>query len=192
MSEITYLHYSGSDAEILALIKQLLQPRGKNNTQLHEPATPKPESAAHDEQEPETFREIARRFCQLLDEAAARGSFGQKDAINFWLLKDGKVEASELYSAAGAKDGKGWVPFGNGLTRNLRKAIREAGGGPPLSNIGRCNGIPSYPFSWYGYKKDPADGHWDYLIEPTLLPYLKAAFQIADSEGQNEKGQTSE
>jgi hypothetical protein len=192
MSDITYLHYSGSDAEILALIKQLLEPRGENNTQVHEPATPKAESAAHDEHEPEKFRAIAGRFCQLLDEAAARGSFGQKHALKHWLLKDGTVEATELYSAAGAKGGKGWVPFGNGLTRNLRKAVREAGGGLPLSRIGRCNGIPSLPFSWYGYKKDPADGHWDYVIEPTLLPYLKAAFQMVDSEDQNEKGQISE
>ena len=190
MSEITCLHYAGSDAQILALINQLLQSRCENNPPVHKAATPEAESAAADEK-PDKLRAIAARFCQLLDEAAARGSFGQKDALKHWLTKHGKVEAIELYTAAGAKDGKGWVPFGNALTRNLRKAVREAGGGPPLSLIGGCTGIPTYPTSWYGYTK-AADGHWDYLIESTLLPYLRAAFEIADNAGQNEKGQITE
>lgn len=88
-----------------------------------------------------------------------------------WLSLDGKAEINDLASAAGVKDAKRYAPIGGALTRNMKKA-----GGPPQS----CIGVPTYPNSWYGWIKNPANGHFEYIIAEKLLPYLKAAFQIVN------------
>lgn len=88
-----------------------------------------------------------------------------------WLLQDGKVEINDLVSASCVEDAKRYGAIGGALTRNMGKA-----GGPSRS----CLGIPSYPSSWYDWFKDPANGRGEYIIVSKLLPYLKAAFQIAN------------
>ena len=171
MSEFTYLKYSGSDAQILALINKLLQSHG-DIPQIHDPAPPEAESATPDEpEESKKLRAIALRFSRLLDQAEASGSPGQKKAMKRWLLQDGKAEINDLATASGVKDAKRYAPIGGALTRNMKKA-----GGPPQS----CIGVPTYPISWYGWIKNPANGNFEYIIAETLLPYLKAAFEIVN------------
>jgi hypothetical protein len=166
--EFTRVKYSGSDAQILALLTKLLESPTENSQQATEPHRPDAELTLD---EPERLKAIAARFYELLDKAATNGSVGQKKAMTQWLIQDGKAQIDDLVSASGVADRKRYGPIGGALSRNMKAA-----GGPPKS----CTGIPHYPAFWYGWIKDGATGREEYIVEPTLLPYLKTAFRIAN------------
>lgn len=156
------------DRETIAFVNHLVQQsNSSSNNQIPEPAAPGVQVAS----DPASLQAIAREFAYWLDKAEENGSVGQKLAMRYWLLNDGKVGYNDLIAASGAKDRRVWAPIINALIRNMRKVKGPNGGAP---------GLPSYPATWFGWVKDEtANGGWVYIIEPTLLPYFKDAFGVA-------------
>jgi hypothetical protein len=100
---------------------------------------------------------IARNFRARLDEVVSYGRKGPMDAIIRWLEKDGVIDLTELWQAAGVASLREYAAIGSSLTRHMVGA-------------GGTN-------QWYRGKPHPDKrGEWQYHISPELVEPLRRAF----------------
>ncbi len=106
-----------------------------------------------------TSIEIANNFRARLEEIESDGRKGPMDAIIRWLQRDGKIELTELWQAAGVASLAEYAGVGSSLTRHMK----GAGG--------------SGTHRWYDWKRHPDKRpEWLYCISPELIKPLQRAF----------------
>jgi hypothetical protein len=149
MPGFTYVHYDGSDEKIIELVSKLVSGNGGSHT------SPAPISVKAVESN--TWDDIARRFAQHINAAAAAGNPGQKNAMMAWLKADGEILLTKLWKAAGVKVQHDYSGVGGSMTKNMMKAK-----GPKEWYTGSLNG----------------DNEWVYKIVPVLVEPLKRSFGL--------------
>jgi hypothetical protein len=148
MPGFTYVHYDGTDERILELVSSLVSGSGKAGGQPIVPLTTNTSS---------TWDEIARRFAQYIDNAAASGNQSQKNAMLAWLKADGEIHLVRLWKAAGVKVQHDYSGVGGSMTKNMMKARG--------------------PRDWYTAHINGND-EWIYKIVPELVEPLKRSFGL--------------
>lgn len=149
MPGFTYVHYDGSDERIMELVSKLVSGNGA-------PQSPKA-SGTDNESEPSAWSEVARRFADNINSAAAHGSPSQKNAMSAWLKADGEIALTKLWKAAGVKTQHDYSGVGGSLTKNMMKARG--------------------PKAWYTWHLG-SDGEWIYKIVPGFVEPLKHSFGL--------------
>ena len=149
MPGFTYVHYDGSDEKIIELVSKLVSGNGGNQ------ASPAPIST--NAVEPITWDEVAHRFAEYINSAAASGNPGQKNAVMAWLKADGEILLTKLWKAAGVKVQHDYSGVGGSMTKNMVKA--------------------KGPKAWYDGSLN-SDGEWVYKIVPVLVEPLKRSFGL--------------
>lgn len=145
--------YEGSDEEIRKYLSSL--PQQSAPAQPPQNGSSAPPSGKSSTQ----FDAIAQAFRKRLDEAAAQGRKGQKEAILAWLRRDGVIDLTDLWKASLVKNQHDYGGIGSSLTRNMRK-------------VGGMK-------QWYTYEPHPTkSGEWQYKIVPELIDPLKTAFGV--------------
>lgn len=147
MPGFTYVHYDGTDERILEVVSKLV---GRNGVL---PAHSAPATASV----PSTWDEIARRFAEYLNAAAAAGNHSQKNAMLAWLKNDGEIHLVKLWKAAGVKAQHDYSGVGGSMTKNMLKARG--------------------PRDWYTGSLN-SGGEWIYKIVPELVEPLKRSFGL--------------
>jgi hypothetical protein len=150
MPGFTYVHYDGSDQQIIELVSKLVS--GNVGARAQIATAPSPNNG----NDPSTWDEIARRFAKYVNSAAAYGSPSQKDAMLAWLKSDGEILLTKLWKAAGVKKQHDYSGVGGSLTKNMMKA--------------------KGPKSWY--TAFLRDGEWFYKIATELVEPLKRNFGL--------------
>jgi hypothetical protein len=150
MPGFTYVHYDGSDEKIIELVSKFVSGNGGNHAS---PAPPIPAKTV----EPSTWDEIARRFAQHINAAAAGGNPGQKNAMIAWLKADGEILLTKLWKAAGVKVQHDYSGVGGSMTKNMMKA--------------------KGPKEWYTGSLN-SNNEWVYKIVPVLVEPLKRSFGL--------------
>jgi hypothetical protein len=150
MPGFTYVHYDGSDEKIIELVSKLVSGNGGNHAS---PAAPISAKAV----EPSTWDDIARRFAQHINAAAAAGNPGQKNAMMAWLKANGEILLTKLWKAAGVKVQHDYSGVGGSMTKNMMKA--------------------KGPKEWYTGSLN-SDNEWVYKIVPVLVEPLKRGFGL--------------
>jgi len=148
MPGFTYVHYDGSDERILDLISKLASDNGGRQV---------PKALISDDSESGAWNEVARRFTENINSAAAYGSPSQKNAMLAWLKADGEIGLTKLWKAAGVKTQHDYSGVGGSLTKNMIKA--------------------KGPKAWYTWHLND-DGEWIYKIVPSLVEPLKQSFGL--------------
>jgi hypothetical protein len=149
MPGFTYVHYDGSDERIMELVSKLVSGNGGSQ--------PKAAPSSNNGNAPSTWDDVARRFAEYIDSAAAYGSPSQKDAMTAWLKADGEILLTKLWKAAGVKRQHDYSGVGGSMTKNMMKAK-----GPKAWYTGALN----------------SDGEWVYKIVPELIDPLKRSFGL--------------
>ena len=145
MPGFTYVHYDGSDDQIIELVSKLVSGNVGSKTQT---AAPSPNNGSG----PSTWDDVARRFAEHVNSAAADGNPSQKEAMVAWLKADGEILLAKLWKAAGVKKQHDYSGVGGSMTKNMMKAK-----GPKAWYTGALNN----------------DGEWVYKIVPELVDPLK-------------------
>jgi hypothetical protein len=149
MPGFTYVHYDGSDEKIIELVSKLVSGNGGNQA----PTAPLSTNAV----EPSTWDDVAKRFAEHINGAAAYGNPSQKNAMMAWLKADGEILLTKLWKAAGVKVQHDYSGVGGSMTKNMMKAK-----GPRAWYTGTLNN----------------DGDWIYKIVPELVEPLKRSFGL--------------
>jgi hypothetical protein len=149
MPGFTYVHYDGSDEKIIELVSKLVAGNGGSKVSNASTAASAAGSSGWDD--------IARRFAEHVNAAAANGNSSQKDAMTAWLKSDGVIPLTKLWKAAGVKRQHDYSGVGGSLTKNMVKAKGAK--------------------EWYtgGLNND---GEWIYKIAPDLVEPLKRSFGL--------------
>ncbi len=143
--------YEGSDEEIRRYLSSMPQ---QSNSAHPAPNVP---NAMQNGKGSSQFDAIAQGFRKRLDEAAAEGRKGQKEAILAWLRRDGVIDLTDLWKASLVKNQHDYGGIGSSLTRNMLK-------------VGGMK-------EWYTYEPHPTkSGEWQYKIMAELIEPLKRAF----------------
>jgi len=150
MPGFTYVHYDGSDERIIDLLSKLV---GGNGGSQAAGTTSAPNNGI----EPSTWDDVARRFAEHVNSAAACGNPGQKDAMTAWLKADGEILLTKLWKAAGVKKQHDYSGVGGSMTKNMMKA--------------------KGPKAWYTAALNN-DGEWVYKVVPELVEPLKCSFGL--------------
>ena len=151
MPNFTFVHYEGSDDHILELLTKLL---GETSRELHTNVPAAKQSTGSI-----SWDEAARRFAEYVNNAAAYGRPGQKNAMLAWLKADGEIPLTKLWGAAGVKVQHDYAGVGGSMTKNMAKA--------------------KGPENWYSWFRNPK-GEWIYKIAPELVEPLKRSFGLQD------------
>ncbi|MGD0126307.1 MAG: hypothetical protein ABSF46_13170 [Terriglobia bacterium] len=151
MPNFTFVHYDGSDEQIMKLVSQLVAANDRGQL----PPTPKGNGNAG--MTSSSFSEVTTKFAQYVNDAAAYGKPGQQKAMLAWLNADGEILLVKLWKAAGVSTQHDYSGVGGSLTKNMIKA-----GGPR---------------DWYTCSLNH-DGEWVYKILPELVEPLKQAFGL--------------
>jgi hypothetical protein len=150
MPGFTYVHYDGSDERIMELISKLVSSNGGGGQSLAP-------TSGNNGTEQSAWSEVARRFAENVNSAAAYGSPSQKNAMLAWLKADGEIFLTKLWKASGVKAQHDYSGVGGSLTKNMMKA--------------------KGPKAWYTFTMD-GDGEWIYKIVPDLVDPLKRSFGL--------------
>jgi hypothetical protein len=149
MPGFTYVHYDGSDEKIIELVSKLVSDNGGSKVSNGSASASAAGSSGWDD--------IARRFAEHINAAAAYGNNSQKEAMTAWLKSDGVIPLTKLWKAAGVKRQHDYSGVGGSLTKNMVKAK-----GPKEWYTGTLNN----------------DGEWIYKIAPDLVEPLKRSFGL--------------
>ena len=148
MARVTILE--GTPEEIQKLISSLPSDRYATNQ-------PQTNELANEVQGSPDLDRVAKNFRERLDEVASYGRKGPMNAIIRWLERDGAIDLTELWQAAGVASLREYAPIGSSLTRHMVGA-------------GGTN-------HWYQGKPHPEKrNEWLYRISPELIEPLKRAF----------------
>jgi hypothetical protein len=150
MPGFTFVHYDGSDERIIELVSQLVS--GNSGGKTHTIA-PSPNNGSGST----TWDDVARRFAENINSAAASGNPSQKDAMTAWLKADGEILLTKLWKAAGVKKQHDYSGVGGSMTKNMMKA--------------------KGPKAWYTWALNN-NGEWVYKIVPELVDPLKRSFGL--------------
>jgi hypothetical protein len=151
MPKFTFVHYDGSDEQIIKLLSQLVAANGGGQL------PPSPKGNGNSGTTSSAFTEVATEFAQYVNEAAAYGKPGQRKAMQAWLEADGEILLTKLWNAAGVNSQHDYSGVGGSLTKNMKKA-----GGPE---------------DWYTVSLNN-DGERVYKIRAELVEPLKQAFGL--------------
>src|SRR5438067_8108898 len=116
MPGFTYVHYDGTDERILELVSKLVS--GNDGNGGGQPTA----SLAAATSSSSTWDEIARRFAEYINNAAAAGNQSQKNAMLAWLRSDGEIHLVKLWKSAGVKVQHDYSGVGGSMTKNMIKA----------------------------------------------------------------------
>lgn len=150
MPKVRIIEYEGSDDQILKLLTQ--------GAALGI-ATPRSDPQSNNGSNGNSVWDgIARKFAKHVSDTAAWGRTGQKKAMEAWLArKNGEIELTALWKAAGVKTQHDYAGIGGSLTKNMIKS-----GGPR---------------EWYQYYTN-GKGEWLYKVMDELLVPLRDAFGV--------------
>ena len=151
MPNFTFVHYDGSDEQIMKLVSQLLATNGGGQLRSTPKANGKTGMASS------SFNEVTTNFAQYVNDADAYGMPGQKKAMLAWLNADGEILLAKLWKAAGVKSQHDFGGVLGSLTKNMIKA--------------------KGPKAWYTWSRNN-DGEWVYKIVVEFVEPLKQAFGL--------------
>jgi hypothetical protein len=150
MAKVRIIEYEGTEEEIRRLMMH-------GTPQLHS-ASPVPSNGSRNGgANSSVWEDIAKKFHKHISDTAAWGLGSQNKAMLAWLKRDGEIDLTTLWKAAGVKTQHHFGGVGGSLTKNMQKA-----GGPR---------------EWYRAAKND-NGQWIYTIVDELVEPLKTAFGI--------------
>jgi hypothetical protein len=151
MPKFTFVHYDGSDEQIMKLVSQLVAANGGGQLPPSSKGNGNAGTASS------AFTEVAMNFAQYVNNAAVYGKPSQKNAMLAWLKADGEILLTKLWKAAGVNSQHDYSGVGGSLTKNMIKA--------------------KGPKAWYTWSLN-SDGEWVYKIVAELVEALKQAFGL--------------